>query len=137
MGLFDGFRPEFEDFTYLSDSVKCNIRFSRFGWRFKRAQEWLEHTFVIKMVPVMPQRTGALVNKTIDENARNYHDGRVITIGLDYGKKLYSGVNPKTGKPWHWTNPLTQPYWGEYVINEYESELVDGVKDIIAGRKRV
>ena len=137
MALFKGMSPDFEDFTFLSDSVKCRINFSKYGWRFRKAQEWLEQKFVEKMVPVMPRKTGNLVNRTIQKNDVSHKDGRVETIGVDYGKKLYSGINPKTGKPWHWTNPLTQPYWGEYVINEYESELVDGVKDIIAGRKRV
>jgi hypothetical protein len=131
MALFGGVQPDFEDFTYLSGDVRCKINFSKFGWRFKRAQEWLEKTIVEKMTPIMPRKTGALVNQTIQDNASNYGDGWVKTYGLPYGLRLYSGINPKTGEPWHWTNPLTQPYWGEYVIQQYKPELVQGVKDII------
>ena len=136
MSIFDGARPEFEDFTYLSGDVKCRINFSKFGWRFKRAQEWLEETFVERMIPVMPRKTGALVNKTIQVNASNYSDGFVRTYGIDYGRKLYGGVNPQTGKPWNWTNHDTQPYWGQYVVREHGEELRQGVKDIILGRKK-
>lgn len=136
MSLLSGFRPEFEDFTYMTGDVKCKIHFSKFGWRFKRAQEWLEKTFVEKMTPVMPRKTGALVNKTIQVNAQNYGDGWIKTYGIDYGRRLYGGINPKTGKPWNWTNPDTQPYWGEYVVLQYGPELKQGVKDIILGRKK-
>jgi hypothetical protein len=131
MSIFDGAKPEFEDFTYLSGAVRCKIRFSKYGWRFRKAQEWLEKSFVDRMVTFMPRKTGALINRTIQVNARSYSDGHVETYGLDYGKKLYSGINPATGKPWHWTNPSTRPYWGEYVIRTYGQELSQGVKDII------
>ena len=131
MAIFNGFQPDFEDFTYLSGNLRCHVKFSKFVPRFKKAQAWLEKTIVEKMTPVMPYKTGALVNRTIQENASNYGDGFVKTYGLSYGEKLYGGVNPKSGEPWHWTNPLTQPYWGEYVIRQYKPELVQGVKDII------
>ena len=131
MALFGGFQPEFEDFTLMTGDLRCHIKFSKFGWRFKKAQTWLEKTIVEKMTPFVPYRTGALLNRTIQENAANYGDGIVRTYGLPYGEKLYSGINPKSGEPWHWTNPLTKPYWGEYTVQQYKPELVKGVKDII------
>lgn len=136
MALFNGLGPDFEDFTYLSGNFKCKVHFSQYGFRFKRAQEWLEKTFVEKMIEVMPRKTGALINRTVQKNAANYTDGWIETIGLDYGKKLYGGINPSTGKPWNWTNPATQPYWGEYTAQQYKPELVQGVKDIVYGRKK-
>jgi len=137
MGLFNGiFGPEFKDFTYETANLKCKIRFSKFGWRFKEAQEWLEKTIMERMEPVMPYRTGKLVNTTKQQNASSYGDGLVKTYGMPYGKKLYSGINPKTGEPWHWTNPLTQPYWATYTVQQYQPELVQGVKDIILKGKK-
>jgi len=136
MAFSSGFEPDFQDFTYLSGNLRCNIKFSKFVPRFKKAQQWLEKTIVDKMTPFMPYKTGALVNRTVQENASNYGDGWVKTYGLPYGKKLYGGINPRTGKPWNWTNPLTKPYWGEYVVQQYKYELIGGVKEIIARGER-
>ena len=132
MAIFNRiFEPDFKDFTLETANLKCHIRFSKFGWRFKDAQKWLEKTIVEKMTPVMPYKTGKLVNTTIQKNASNYGDGFVTTYGMHYGAKLYNGINPKTGEPWHWTNPLTQPFWASYTVQQYKPELVQGVKDII------
>jgi len=132
MGLFNALvGPQFKDFTMDTATLKCKIRFSRFNGRFKDAQEWLERTLVERMVPVMPYRTGRLVNKTVQDNASSYGDGVIKTYGMPYGRRLYPGINPRTGEPWHWTNPLTQPRWGEYTVQQYKPELVHGVRDII------
>ena len=137
MGLFSGARPEFEDFTLFTGYLKCRINFSRFGWRFAQAQEWLEQKIVEKMTPVMPRKTGKLIRETIDQNNASLGDGWVKTYGMPYGRKLYGGINPKTGIPWHWTNPSTQPFWAEYTIQNYKPELVSGVTRILLlGEKR-
>ena len=132
MAIFDRIMgPEFKDFTLKTKNLKCHIRFSKFGWRFKEAQEWLERTIVERMTPVMPYKTGKLVRQTILDNSVNYTDGLVKTSGMPYGTRLYSGINPRTGIPWRWTNPLTQPYWATYTVQTYKPELVAGVRGII------
>ena len=134
MALFD-LATSFKDVTMNERYMKCNIRFSRFIPRFKMAQEWLDREIVKNMKPVVPYKTGKLLNQILMENETLYGTGRIRTVPISplvpYGRKLYPGINPKTGLPYHWTNPLTQPRWGTYAVQNFKPEYMKGVKQII------
>ena len=131
-------KPKYEDITMERGFLTCYIGLSKYGWRFKKAQEWLDREIMRKMEPIMPRKTGNLINRTKEINETFAGSGIVKTYSAlfaNYGHRLYPGVNPKTGKPYHWTNPKTQPYWGQYVVRTYQHELKKGVEDIIGGKK--
>ena len=128
-------RPTFKDITMKSEYMTAHIKLSVFGWRFRRAQEWLDQTIMQKMVPIIPFKTGEFLGKILNENAGKYGSGEVRTSVPPQGRYLYPGVAP-SGKPFKWTNPRTQPYWGSYVIRTYKHELNQGVKEILLGRRK-
>ena len=130
MGLFT---PRFKDITFKNQTMTDHIGLAFFGGRFKRAQIWLDKEIMNKMAPVIPYRTGAYLGKIKAQNATLEGTGVVRTTVQPQGVKLYSGISPK-GIPYHWTNPNTQPYWGQYVIQTYRHDLVDGVRRIIGGK---
>lgn len=125
------FGANFQDFTYESEYVKANVRFSKFNGRFRLAQIWLDRTFMEKMKPVIPYRTGAFLSRIEAANAGGWGMGRIVTSSPPQGKRLYGGINPASGLPFHWTNPLTQPRWGEWTYQTYKKEFNDGIKHII------
>lgn len=134
MGLFNA---DFKDVVMKNQYIDCKIGLSRFGGRFKKAQIWLEKAFFDKMKPVVPYRTGQFLSKLEAANAANRGMGQVIASVPPQGRKLYYGINPNTGMPWHWTNPLTQPMWGSWVIQTYGDELKKGViKVVLTGKEQ-
>lgn len=128
MGLFNA---NFKDVVMKNQYIDCKIRMSRFGWRFKQAQIWLEKAFFDKMKPVVPYRTGQFLSKLEAANAANRGMGQVIASVPPQGRRLYNGINLSTGQPYHWTNPLTQPRWGSWVVQTYGKELKKGVTKIL------
>lgn len=128
MGLI---KPNFKDIVMKDQYMDCKITLSRFGWRFGQAQRWLDKTFMDKMRPVIPYRTGQFLSKLEAANATARGTGKVIASVPPQGRRLYNGVNPATGAPYHWTNPLTQPRWGSWVVQTYGHEMKQGVKNII------
>ena len=127
MGLYEHL---FQDITIKNENVTANIHLSRFGGRFAKAQVWIDRELVRKMEPVIPRNTGAFLNKIKSENASRAGTGKVVTVVPPQGKRLYEGVNDE-GKPFNWTNPSTQPYWGSYAIQNFKPEFMDGVKKIL------
>ena len=132
MGLF---RPTFRDITMNTGYMKARIGLSVFGGRFKRAQEWLDQEIVRKMTPYVPYKTGQFLGKILNENAARAGTGKIVTSVPPQGRRLYPGISP-SGKPYNWTNPMTQPKWGSYTVRAYKPELLRGVKDIITGRDK-
>lgn len=128
MGLFNA---NFKDVVMKNQYIDCQIKMSRFGWRFKQAQIWLEKAFFDKMKPVVPYRTGQFLSKLEAANAANRGMGQVIASVPPQGRRLYNGINLNTGMPYRWTNPLTQPRWGSWVVQTYGKELKKGVTKIL------
>jgi len=124
------FFTNFEDFEYTNKYVRCEVKFSRFGGRFREAQRWLDTEVLKKMQPFIPRKTGHLRNMINATNYSNIGTGK-IRASMAYGDKLYCGFNPLTGRYYRWTNPLTQPYWGQYTIKTYKPELIRGVRRIL------
>jgi len=129
MGIFSPMK--FEDITMNNRYVHCKVMFSRFNGRFRRAQIWLDRTFMEKMQPVVPYKTGEFLSKINAENAGRWGTGKIVTAVPPQGRYLYPGVNPRTGLPFNWTNPNTQPRWGTYTYNKYLPEFKRGVKHIL------
>ena len=125
--------PSFKDITMETQYMKAHVKLSVFGWRFKRAQQWLDREIVKRMTPFVPKKTGAFLGKLTNENASRAGTGRIITSVPPQGRELYTGVS-ESGKPYNWTNPSTQPYWGKYTVQTYRGELNKGVKQILIGR---
>lgn len=130
MAIFGGMRPDFQDFTMKDQYMTCNIKFSKFGSRFRLAQIWLDRAIMEKMKPVIPYKTGKFLSKIEAANAGGWGMGKVVTAVPPQGRYLYPGISPR-GKPFNWTNPLTQPRWGQWTVETYRKEFEDGVKHII------
>ena len=131
MGLFDP--VAFKDITINKSYMKAHVRLSIFGGRFQKAQVWVDKEVMKRMAPYIPRKTGAFLNKIQTENASRAGTGKIVTAVPPQGKKLYPGIT-KSGKPFNWTNPQTQPYWGKYTAQTYKTELNAGVKRILEGR---
>lgn len=122
--------PAFKDITINKGYMKARVRLSVFGGRFKRAQVWLDQEIMKRMAPFVPRRTGAFLSKIQTENASRVGTGKIVTAVPPQGKRLYPGVS-SSGRPFNWTNPQTQPYWGKYTVETYKSELKEGVSRIL------
>lgn len=129
MSFFD---PSFKDITINKEYMKAHVKLSVFGGRFKQAQEWLDKEIVKRMTPFVPKKTGTFLGKIVSGNASRVGTGRIITSVPPHGRALYPGVS-KSGRPYHWTNPSTQPYWGKYTVQTYRGELNSGVNRILHG----
>ena len=127
--------PNFKDITFEKEYMSANITLSVYNKRFKRAQEWLDRTFMLKMAPFIPYKTGTYLSKIKARNAAFEGTGVVYTTVPPQRRYLYPGVAP-SGKKFHWTNPYTKPFWATYTINTYRTELLNGVKDFVFGRRR-
>lgn len=123
----------FEDLTMQNRYLNCKIALSRFNPKFEEAQRWLDQTIMQYMIPIIPYKTGAFLGRILEANGGQYGTGRIKTAVPPQGRYLYGGVS-FSGKPFHWTNPKTQPFWGKYVIREHKHELVQGVRKIIGGK---
>jgi len=124
------FGADFQDFTYKSEYVKANVHFSKFGGRFRLAAIWLDRTFMEKMKPVVPYKTGKFLSRLEAANAGGWGMGRIVTSSPPQGRYLYGGIS-RSGKPFRWTNPLTQPRWGQWTYQTYQQEFNEGIKHII------
>lgn len=131
MGLFDS--VAFKDITINKSYMKAHVRLSIFGGRFRKAQIWVDKEVMKRMTPFIPRKTGVFLGKIQAENASRAGTGKVVTAVPPQGKALYPGVT-KSGKPFNWTNPQTQPYWGKCTAQTYKKEFNDGVKRILQGR---
>lgn len=125
------FDPKFEDITMDTQTIHCNVKLSKFNGRFRLAQIWLDQEFVKKMEPVVPKKTGHLLTTIKTQNFGKRGSGEIVTTALRYGRRLYPGINPRTGLPFHWTNPMTQPRWGTYTYNMYKGDFNRGIKHIL------
>lgn len=132
MGLFE---PAFKDITINKSYMKAHVRLSIFGGRFRKAQVWLDQEVMKRMTPYIPRKTGAFLSKIQSANAARVGTGKVVTAVPPQGKRLYPGVT-KSGTPFNWTNPQTQPYWGKYTYETHRRDLNDGVRRILEGRDR-
>ena len=128
------FTPTFKDLTMKNEYMTAHIGFSVFNGRFRRAQERLDREIMNKMTPYIPYKTGKFLSR-IQANNRGFEGTGTIRVAVPpQGRKLYPGIS-KSGKPFNWTNPMTQPRWGSYTVERYKTELKQGVKDVILGRK--
>ena len=123
--------PNFQDFTMKDQFMTCKLHFTRFNGRFRLAQIWLDRTLVEKMQPFVPYKTGKFLSKINRENAGKWGSGEIVTSVPPQGKYLYPGINPNTGRAFHWTNPQTQPRWGTYTYERFKPELQKGIKHIL------
>ena len=131
MGLFDP--VAFKDITINESYMKAHVKLSVFGGRFRKAQIWVDKEVMKRMTPFIPKKTGAFLGKIQSANASRVGTGKIVTAVPPQGRKLYPGVT-ESGKPFNWTNPQTQPYWGKYTAQTYKREFNDGVKRILQGR---
>jgi len=133
MGLFDP--VAFKDITINESYMKAHVKLSVFGGRFRKAQIWLDREIAKRMTPYVPRKTGVFLGKIQAANSARVGTGKIVTAVPPQGKALYPGVS-KSGKPFNWTNPQTQPYWGKYTYQTHGKELNDGVKRILHGREQ-
>ena len=124
-------QPNFQDITMKNQYMTCNIGMAKFNGRFRLAQIWLDRKMMEKMEPVVPYKTGEFLGKIKTANAGKWGSGEIVTSVPPQGRYLYPGVNYRTGRPFHWTNPLTQPRWGSYTYNAYKAEFNRGIRHIL------
>ena len=127
-------RVHFEDLTMDNRYLKCKVALSRYNPKFKAAQEWLDKTVMQYMIPIIPYKTGAFLGRILEANGGQYGTGQLRTAVPPQGRYLYRGISRFSGKPLHYTNPKSVPYWGKYVIREHKHELVRGVQKIVGGK---
>ena len=130
MSVLDIAKPKFNDLTMSGQYMTYDIGLKKFGGRFRLAQIWLDRRIMQLMRPYVPYKTGQFLAKITAANNGGWGSGKIVTSVPPQGKYLYPGVT-KNGKPFNWTNPKTQPRWGEYTIKTHRKELEDGVKHII------
>ena len=121
-----------QDISMEYEGFECHIILSKYLKRFKKAQTWLDKTLMAHMQPVIPYRTGKFLGRIINANAPRYGTGKLIVTLPPQGRRLYSGIS-QYGRPIHYTNPRSVPYWGMEVYKRHEPELKDGIKRIIRG----
>ena len=127
-------KVHFNDLTMRNRYLDCKIALSRFNPKFEAAQLWLDQTIMQKAIPIIPYKTGAFLGRILEANGGQYGTGRIKMAVPPQGRYLYGGVS-RSGKPLHYTNPRSVPFWGMYVIRTYRHELVEGVRRIIGGKK--
>ena len=87
------FNPKFKDITMETEYMEAHVRLSAFGWRFRRAQEWLDKEVMLKMEPVIPYKTGQFLKKIKANNSGFEGTGQIRTAVPPQGRYLYPGVN--------------------------------------------
>lgn len=127
-------RVHFEDLTMRNRYITCKVALSRFNPKFTKAQEWLDKTVMQYMIPMIPYKTGAFLGRILEANGGQYGTGRIKAAVPPQGRYLYGGISRFSGKPLHYTNPKSVPYWGKVVIREHGHELVAGVRKIVGGK---
>ena len=131
MGLFDHIGFKDVDFKSPEGKVTAHVGLSKFGGRFKEAQIWLANRIDMDMMPYIPFKTGRLQGAIHNRNNVQRGTGKITVYTLSYGRKLYYGINPRTGQPFHYTNPLTTPRWFDTVKAIHGNEWKRGVREII------
>lgn len=124
------FKCRLMDITMRTQYMTAHIRMSQFNSRFEEAQEWLDREIMKKMEPIIPRDSGTYLGKIKEANESMVGTGRIKTTVPPQQRYLYTGIAP-SGRPFKWTNPETQPYWGRYVRIHYKQELLDGVREIL------
>ena len=127
--------PHFKDITMKNQYMTAKIGLSKFGGRFQMAQEYVDRTLVERMKPYIPRDTGEFLSKILTENSSRIGTGEIVTSVPPQGRTLYPGVT-KSGKPFNWTNPQTQPRWGTYTYQMNKAEIRRGVLSILATGKK-
>ena len=130
------FNPSFQDIDVKSreGNIQAHVKLSKFGWRFKEAQIWLDRQMMLDMQPYIAFKTGRLQQAITTKNNIFAGTGKLVVYTLPYGRGVYLGIT-KTGKPMHYSNPLTTPRYFDNVKRIYRDNWNRGVKDIIFGRK--
>ena len=124
-------RVALKDIVLKEDSIKAKVGLFRWNKKFDEAQVWLEKAILEKAKPIIPYKTGVFLGKIMEANGGRAGSGKVIMSAPPQGHYLYKGVSRFSGKPLHYTNPRTVPYWGQFVIRTYKHELKEGVENIL------
>ena len=88
----------YKDVSYVKGRVQVNLRFSKYGPRFAKAQEWLGQQVLADSKLYMPLKTGSLQQRSYVTEG-----GRQVVFPGPYARYLYMGkvmVDPETGSPW-------------------------------------
>ena len=124
-------RVAMKDIVLKEDSIKAKVGLFRWNKKFDEAQIWLEKAILEKAKPIIPYKTGVFLGQIMEAHGGREGSGRVIMSAPPQGHYLYKGVSRFSGKPLHYTNPRTVPYWGQFVIRTYKHELKEGVENIL------
>ena len=124
-------RVAMKDVVLKNDYIKAKVGLIHWNRKFDEAQEWLDRAIMEKARPIIPYKTGQFLGKIEEANGGRYGSGRIIMSAPPQGHYLYRGVSRFSGKPLHYTNPRTVPYWGQFVIRTYKHELKEGVENVL------
>jgi len=127
-------RVRLKDIVLKDDYVQAKVGLFRWNQKFDDAQVWLEKAIWEKAKPIIPYKTGEFLGKIEAANGGREGTGKIIMSVPPQGHYLYRGVSRFSGRPLHYTNPRTVPYWGQFVIREYRHELKEGVRRVLRGR---
>jgi len=120
-----------KDIVLKNDYIKAKVGLFKWNKKFEDAQVWLDKEIMLKAEPIIPYKTGNFLGRIKEANGGRYGSGKIIMSVPPQGHYLYKGVSRFSGKPLHYTNPRTVPYWGQFVIREYRHEFQKGVSDIL------
>ena len=133
----------YKDVSYVKGRVQVNLRFSKYGPRFAKAQEWLGQQVLADSKLYMPLKTGSLQQRSYVTDG-----GRQVVFPGPYARYLYMGkvmVDPETGSPWARKGAVKVvadrdlrfatgvPRWAEVAQNEHGKEWAAECKRIILG----
>lgn len=93
----------FEGFSVKRAGVDIKLDMSRIEGNFNNAQFALDSAVMTSMVPFMPMRDGAFINRTKAESAALAGSGEVVAAAAPEGRFLYGGkvmVDPVTKSAW-------------------------------------
>lgn len=128
-------RYNVSDIDVKNEYVMCHIPLSQYVPKFHEAQVAMDQTIMQYMIPVIPYRTGAFLGRILEANGGRYGEGRVVAAVPPQGHYLYNGVSMWTGRPLHYTNPKTVPFWGKVILREHKHDIVRAARRVIFGGK--
>lgn len=154
MGKIKGFRLKKGNMSIILNTDRLNKNLGRAQW-------WLDNQIMTDMVPFMPHNTGMFVDVTRAMSASLAGSGIVVAGAPPHGRYLYYGkvmVDEKTGKgpanipgvgyrfrkgaklvatdrPLTYSNPNARPEWFEVAKDKHLKEWIDGVEDVMKGKK--
>ena len=76
----------YKDVSYVKGRVRVNLRFSKYGPRFAKAQEWLGQQVLADSKLYMPLKTGSLQQRSYVTEG-----GRQVVFPGPYARYLYMG----------------------------------------------